>query len=73
MNNKNKIHVGQQILNRDFIKQPHMRKQIQNSLENKLQEIGLGETRFVQNGLRISNSSNLNKVKAFSIKPNSIQ
>jgi hypothetical protein len=31
MNNKNKIHVGQQMLDEDFVKQPQMRKRIQTS------------------------------------------
>jgi len=73
MNNKNKIHVGQKMLNKDFIQQPHMKKKMQNSLKNRLQEIGLGKTRFVQTRLKICNYSNVSKVKPFSIKPNFIQ
>ncbi len=65
--------MGQQMLDKDFIKQPQMRKWIQNSLENRLQEIGQDETWFVQNGLRIHNSSNVSRVEPFSIRPNYIQ
>jgi len=50
-----------------------MRKRIQNILKDRLQEIGLGETWFVQNGLIIHNSSNVSKVEPFFIRPNYIQ
>jgi hypothetical protein len=49
-----------------------MREHVQNSLEERMQEIGLGEGQFVQNTLRIHNSPNVNRTKPFSIRPNSI-
>ncbi len=31
------------MLNKDFVKQPQMKEQVHNNLENKLQEIGLSK------------------------------
>ncbi len=53
------------MLNKDFVEQQQMKKQVHNILENKLQEIGLGETQFVNNILRMRNSSTVSKTKHF--------
>jgi len=36
-------HVGQQMLRKNFVKQPQQRKYIQNNIEERMQEIILGE------------------------------
>ncbi len=50
-----------------------MRKEVHNILENKLQEIGLSEAKFVQNRLRMRNFPNVSRTKPFFVKPYSIQ
>lgn len=65
-------HVGQQMLNRDFVEQPQMRKQVHNSLENKLQKTGLSEAQFIQNRLKMHNSPSVSRTKPFFVSPNFI-
>ncbi len=64
--------MGQQMLNIDSIKQPQMREQVHNNLENKRQGSGLNEMLFVQNRLRMPNYLTMNRAKPFFVKPNSI-
>jgi hypothetical protein len=49
-----------------------MKKQVQNTLEGRMQKVCLWEGNFVQNRLKIHNYINLNRVEPFSIRPNSI-
>jgi hypothetical protein len=65
-------HVGQQMLDKDFVKQPQLIKLIQKNLEERMQEIILGEGQFVQNKLKIWNSPNVNIGNFFFVKLNSI-
>ncbi len=65
-------HVGQQMLDRDYVKQPQTRKQVQNTLKGRMQEVGLCEGQFVQNRLKIHNYLNLSRVEPFFVKPNYI-
>jgi hypothetical protein len=60
------------MLEKDYVKQPQMKEHVQNSLEERMQEIGLGEGQFVQNRIRIHNSPNVNRAKPFSIRLDSI-
>jgi hypothetical protein len=36
-------HVGQQMLKKYFLEQPYLKEQVQKSLEERMQEIALGE------------------------------
>jgi len=41
-------HVGQQMLDRDFVEQPQLREHIQNNFKKRIHEIVLGEREFVR-------------------------
>ncbi len=53
------------MLDKVSIKQPQLRKLIQNSLKERMQEIILVERQFVQNILKIRNSPNVNIKKNY--------
>ncbi len=57
-------HLGQQILERDYVEQPYnqQREQIQNYVDEKMDEIFLGERLFVQNKLMTSNSPSVSRI-----------
>jgi hypothetical protein len=46
---------------------------VHNNLKNKLQEVGLNETQFVQNRLGMWNFPSMTKAKHFPVRPNFIQ
>ncbi len=55
-------HVGQQMLDKDLIKQPPQKEHIQNTIKDKMQEIILGEGQLIiQNGTMICRSPNVSK------------
>jgi hypothetical protein len=57
------------MLDKDFVEQSKMKEHVHNSLENRLQEIGLSDAQFVQNRLRMCNSFSVDRVKPFFVRP----
>lgn len=56
------------MLDEAFVEQPQQKKQIQNNIKERMQEIVLGEGQFVQNKQRIRNYLNVSKVEPLFIK-----